>query len=43
MYRIRKKGMTVEEAVSTPLCTKGRPRKEVICEQLTTKKSTTYE
>lgn len=43
MYRIRKKGMTVEEAVSTPLYKKGRPRKEVICEQLTTKKNTTYE
>ena len=37
------KGMRVEEAVSTPLYKKGRPRKEVICEQLTIKKNTTYE
>lgn len=42
-YRIKKKGMTAEEAVKMPLCKNGRPRKEDVCEQLTIKKITTCE
>lgn len=40
MYRLRK-GMSAEDAATTPLVKSGRPRKEVVCEQQAIKKITT--
>lgn len=40
-YSVSNMGRVKNNETGTVL--KGRPRKEVICEQLTTKKNTTYE